>query len=71
MASMGRTPIIRVTKAKAKKDQEANRTTPLTPKESEDVTRMKMTSVKVKSSKRLGTLMVRCLPKEGTTMVVP
>jgi hypothetical protein len=65
MVSTGRTLIIRNIKAKAKRDQEANRATPLTPKESEDVTRMKMTSVNVKSSKRLGTLMVRPLLKIG------
>ena len=68
MASMGRTLARRVTKAKAAKDQEANRTIPLTPKESEDVTRMKTTSVNVKSSKRLGTLMVRPLLKIGLSL---
>ena len=64
MASMEKT----LTKAKAAKDQEANRTIPLTPKESEDVTRMKMTSVNAKSSKRLGTLMVRPLLKIGLNL---
>jgi hypothetical protein len=37
----------------------------LTPRESEEETRMKMASVIVKSSKRLGTLMVRPLLKIG------
>jgi hypothetical protein len=68
MASTGRTLIIRVIKAKAKRDQEAHPAIPLTPKESEDVTRMKMASVNVKSSKRLGTLMVRPLLKIGLSL---
>jgi hypothetical protein len=68
MASTGRTLIIRVIRAKAKRDQEANPAIPLTPKENEDVTRMKMTSVDVKSSKRLGTLMVRPLQKIGLSL---
>jgi hypothetical protein len=66
--SMGRTLTTRVTKADPTKDQETNRTIPLTPKESEDVTRMKRTSVNAKSSKRLGTLMVRPLQKIGLSL---
>ena len=68
MASTGRTPIIRASKAKAIRDQEAKRATLLTPKESEDETRMRMTSVTVKSDKRLGTLMVRPLLKIGLSL---
>jgi hypothetical protein len=57
MESMGRIPIINDSREKATRDQEAKRATLLTPKESEEETRMKMTSVIVKSSKRLGTLL--------------
>jgi hypothetical protein len=65
---MGRTLARRVTRAKAKGDQETSLTVPLTPKENEDVTRMKRISVNAKSSKRLGTLMVRPLQKIGLSL---
>ena len=68
MASMGRTLARRVTTAKVKGDQETRLTGPLTPTESEDVTRMKRISVNAKSSKRLGTLMVRPLQKIGLSL---
>jgi hypothetical protein len=56
MKSTGKTLIIRASRAKVTRDQEAKRATLLTPKERKDETRMKMTSVTVKSSKRLGAL---------------
>jgi hypothetical protein len=64
----GKNITIRASRAKGIRDQEAKRATLLTPKESEDETRMKMTSVTVKSSKRLGTLMVRLLLKIGLSL---